>query len=64
MKVKIDKEKDSLGHENFYYQCFLCSNCKNNTIADDDKFCSKCGSEIEWTVNPDIPPPKEPKEKE
>lgn len=47
MEAKIST-KNGLGEDELYYEMFQCPNCSNSKIGIGDKYCSDCGSKIEW----------------
>lgn len=48
MKVLIDMKTQRLCFEEFYYECFKCPECENESLSKTDKYCSNCGSELIW----------------
>ena len=47
--MKIDRSKRFVVTETPTLDFYDCPNCNYMWVVDEDKFCSNCGAEIEWT---------------
>ncbi len=44
----ISKSKNYYDKDEIYCEWYVCSNCDSSYLRIEDKFCSNCGSKLEW----------------
>jgi len=47
-KITISKKQNFFCKDEIYSNWYFCTKCNNSYLKISDKFCSECGSKLEW----------------